>query len=490
MFFFQVLAEKYGIGKSTASDIIKRKDIYKGHWESNATPDKQRFGNDAKFDRINDLVWDWFCTVRSKNIPLSGPIIQEKALYFAQELGLDDFRASNGWLGRWKTRHSIKAFKVSGESAGVDIDTVEGFKSKIPEFIENYEHRNIFNCDETGLYFRALPDRTLATKSSGHKGTKVSKDRITVMFACSATGEKLKPLVIGKAANPRCFKNVKKSNMKVTYVSNKRAWMNNKVFSDWINNVDVDMRNQKRKILLMLDNASSHGQEDDYSHLTHVKVKFLPANTTSHLQPLDAGIIRTFKAYYRQLMLRTLLCKMDSSSTAQQLCKEVTLLDAIEWTVTAWDRVKCDTIVNCFASVGFGCDQNVATAEPVDEYEDDDVPLIVLVQQFRYTMDDFETLEEGLQTEDNSDEWEQNLLNSYKVADTPNESEDECENDQVCNLTHCDILKMLHNIKHFAQCNDTDYIDKVQDMLTMTEKKIVKMRCSAKKQTTLDAYFK
>ena len=35
-------------------------------------------------------------------------------------------------------------------------------------------------------------------------------------------------------------------------------------------------------------------------------------------------------------------------------------------------------------------------------------------------------------------------------------------------------------MKHFAQCNDTDYIDKVQDMFTMTEKEIVKMRCTAK----------
>jgi len=48
---------------------------------------------------------------------------------------------------------------------------------------------------------------------------------------------------------------------------------------------------------------------------------------------------------------------------------------------------------------------------------------------------------------------------------------------------------MLHNIKHFAYCNDTDYIDKLQGMLTMTEKKIVKMRCNAKQQTTIDEYF-
>ena len=43
--------------------------------------------------------------------------------------------------------------------------------------------------------------------------------------------------------------------------------------------------------------------------------------------------------------------------------------------------------------------------------------------------------------------------------------------------------------KHIAQCNDTDYINKVQDMFTMAEKNIVKMRCNVKNQTTIDEYF-
>ena len=44
--------------------------------------------------------------------------------------------------------------------------------------------------------------------------------------------------------------------------------------------------------------------------------------------------------------------------------------------------------------------------------------------------------------------------------------------------------------KHIAQCNDTDYIDKMQDMFTMPEKNIVKMRCTVKNIVKMtDEYF-
>lgn len=52
-------------------------------------------------------MWEWFVSVRSKNISLSGPIIQAEALEVAQKLGLNEFKASNGWLESFKNRHNI-----------------------------------------------------------------------------------------------------------------------------------------------------------------------------------------------------------------------------------------------------------------------------------------------------------------------------------------------------------------------------------------------
>jgi hypothetical protein len=105
----------------------------------------------------------------------------------------------------------------------------------------------------------------------------------------------------------------------------KKAWMNNKVFTDWLVDLNSDMRRQGRKILMLLDNASSHGKQEDYT-LSNVEIKILPANMTSQLQPLYQGIIQTFKAYYRKSMLRSLLSKIDSAESVNELCKTVSFL--------------------------------------------------------------------------------------------------------------------------------------------------------------------
>ena len=57
-----------------------------------------------KYGDINKIVWEWFCTARSKNMPVTGRLIQEKALKFSLELRHNDFSASNGRLDAFKRR--------------------------------------------------------------------------------------------------------------------------------------------------------------------------------------------------------------------------------------------------------------------------------------------------------------------------------------------------------------------------------------------------
>jgi hypothetical protein len=130
-------------------------------------------------------VFKWFKQARANNIPLNRPIIQEKAMEFVTDLKFMDFKASNGWLESWRSRFSIGFFKVCGESADVDDNVVDDFRSKIGKIVEGYKAEDIFNADETGLFFKALPDKTLAPKGEACKGGKLAKERITCDVALS-----------------------------------------------------------------------------------------------------------------------------------------------------------------------------------------------------------------------------------------------------------------------------------------------------------------
>ncbi|XP_054276524.1 tigger transposable element-derived protein 6-like [Macrosteles quadrilineatus] len=315
----------------------------------------------GEFKDVDECVLTWLKQCRDKNIPVSGPILQEKAIQYAESLGKKDFCASNGWLHNFKKRNEIIFRKVCGESASVNSNVCDEWKTELKKLTESYLPENIYNADETGFFFKCLTDRTLSFKGDSCSGGKMSKVRITVLLCANSDGtDKLKPLVIGKAKNPRCFKNVK--SLPTEYEANNKAWMVSGFFSSWLKNIDKAMKKKNRKILLFIDNCSAH---KDIPPLKNVKVQFLPPNTTSKLQPLDQGIIKNFKVNYRREVVKRFLRDMDNESMTQ-----INLLDALWMVSKAWNCVTSVTIKNCFNACGFEVPQHT-TGNELDEVQDE-----------------------------------------------------------------------------------------------------------------------
>ena len=59
----------------------------------------------------------------------------------------------------------------------------------------DYDPRDIFNADETGLFFKCMPDKTITFREDKCFGGKRITERVTVLLCANMTGtEKLKPL--------------------------------------------------------------------------------------------------------------------------------------------------------------------------------------------------------------------------------------------------------------------------------------------------------
>ncbi|GFX49369.1 uncharacterized protein TNCV_3664821 [Trichonephila clavipes] len=100
---------------------------------------------------------------REQNIPMGGSLLKEKAKAFAKELGIE-FSASEGWLTNFKKRNGIVFKKMCGESLSVYINVCSKWQNSLSDLIKEYEPRNIFNMDETGLFFKCLPEKHLHSK--------------------------------------------------------------------------------------------------------------------------------------------------------------------------------------------------------------------------------------------------------------------------------------------------------------------------------------
>ena len=138
--------------------------------------------------------------------------------------------ASNGWLESFKTRHNIRCAASSSDAADVNPTVVDNWKERLETILERYAPEDIYDADETGVFFRAMPIKSLVVPGEQCSGGKKSKDRLTLLLACSATSRKLKPLVIGHAKKPRCFRGKDLNTLKVIYRHNRKAWMTSELF--------------------------------------------------------------------------------------------------------------------------------------------------------------------------------------------------------------------------------------------------------------------
>ena len=383
------IAAEYNIPCSTLSTILKNKDSLRGnHAIVNSKKKRQK---DPTMPEVDEALFQWFTAARAQSIPISGEVLKTMAEEMSQKKDpQSDWKCSSGWLSRWKERHNVSYRSVCGENASVNQEVCTDWKENVLQpLLEKYSPDDVFNADETGLYWRLLPDKTHAVVGEKCTGGKLSKERVTALVCANMSGTEKRPLfVIGKFKKPRCFRGVHQ--LPVEYDANKSAWMTSTIFETWLRRWDASLTRKDRKIVLFVDNCNAHPHVKD---LNAIDLVFLPPNTTSEIQPCDQGIIKTLKTYYRRNMVANLICAINSGESMADF--SITLLDGLQMLRVAWSSVTSRAIENCFRKAGFHI-ENTESCQ-IEEEPDQEFALDELNLKVPCTFDDYVVCDEEVQ---------------------------------------------------------------------------------------------
>lgn len=475
------ICKEFSLSKSTVSNIWKNRSMIISAHEKNLDGAKKL--RRAEKENVEEALLKWFTIQRNRNLPVTGVMLQNKANEFAERFEEKGFVCSNGWLDRFKKRNNISGAKVVGEASSVTESVVENWKTKVwPDVIQNYEEKDIFNADEAGLFYKMTPNQTLKFKGEKCSGGKLSKVRVTVLVCANMDGsEKRKLTVIGNSQKPRCFKNVKK--LPVNYKANRKSWMTADLFEEELRQWDSDLLTTKRKIVLLIDNCTAHPH---LKNLRCIKLVFLPPSTTSVLQPMDQGVIRSLKAHYRKQLVLRILESYEKGSEYN-----VSILEAIVLLEKSWRRVTAATIRNCFRHAGL-C-KNVLENIVDDVQDDENLPLKIWLEKHnvnlfpREEIEHFETIDSEVITSDIMTD--DDIVSELKEKNDANEDDFLPSDESEMSAPSISDVKAATNI--LSTFFSTENVDKkTMDAFLIVDKKIDELYLKSKcVQTKITSFF-
>jgi len=162
--FFNRKYNELNIDRSTVSKIWQNHEKWLAFLSNSQT--SHTFRNcSVQFPELDKALQFWTSQAVAAGLPLTDLILQQKALELAKmlDIGEDKIQFSNGWIWRFKRRNGLRKIKYSGEANSAPIESLPEERARLRTILAKYDKENIYNADETGLFFRMESNQTLST---------------------------------------------------------------------------------------------------------------------------------------------------------------------------------------------------------------------------------------------------------------------------------------------------------------------------------------
>lgn len=105
---------------------------------------------------VTDMLELWATAAEERGVVLTGDVLRAKFQQFSDHAGIareNQLKLSNGWLESIKNRLGLRLHVRHGEAGSASPETVTAERARLQELLSGYSLGDIFNGDETGLYY-------------------------------------------------------------------------------------------------------------------------------------------------------------------------------------------------------------------------------------------------------------------------------------------------------------------------------------------------
>lgn len=165
---------------------------------------------------------------------------------------------------------------------------------------DNFEHKDIYNVDETGVTTVQKPNRIVAKKGTRQVGALTSAERgtlVTITVAANAIGNVLPPMFTFPRVRYQTHF-LRDGPVGSVGTANKSGWMQEEDFLVFLQHFQRHTNcSLDHKVLLLLDNHASHVSIKciDYCRDNGIVMLSFPPHCSHKLQPLDRSVYGPFK---------------------------------------------------------------------------------------------------------------------------------------------------------------------------------------------------
>ncbi|KAL8571482.1 hypothetical protein ACOMHN_001244 [Nucella lapillus] len=376
------VARVYNCSQSQISRIVSKREEIFAEWENCDDPE-QKYSRVAKgtfkFHYGKDEAAP---TVADQS---TSPRPPSESAYDGTEQTPET--PNNGWLEYWKNhsssygRQSFQDFDPeyspwnrqsgSGGKHGPkgrpkpSSNKESRISNQMLDILKNYDVCDVYCADELALQYDAMPNLDTSDDEGDDEGgdDRKVKDtachkQMTVLLTCNVTGSDKRDLLIIEDSESDDASGVIEGCQRARAP---RAWMTADVYREFLVALDYDMRQQRRYILLLVDNADPH-EADASRTLEHVRVLYMRSYTT----PFFHGLFYSVRAHYRKQILLKLVAsnpelmspqgeegpRQGGGGGALAGVVEIDTEEAVNMLKLAWKSVSAQDVVQCFSKSG------------------------------------------------------------------------------------------------------------------------------------------